>query len=152
MGGYIHYDYVSKIMDNVLQVEEINNKVDKPKAPRIRKNKTKLYAVEQAEILDKFNKILGFEDSTNTIYKYDMDNNKEQKTKLLELIPDIKKYFNTRHWTFTNETQSAKENHIKLMLNLYKSLGYGVTSDLVNVDREGNKLRTTKYTIIRNTP
>lgn len=124
----------------------------KEKKVRNRKFKTEIFVTEQNEILEKFNKILGFQGDTNYIYKYVLENNQEQKAKLLELIPDIKKYFNTRNWALASGTPNSKENHLKLMKNLYESFNYTITPTVAVIEIDGQKKRTTKYTIAKSKP
>lgn len=54
--------------------------------------KSELYKKEQEEMCDKIIEILDLPE-TNTITLYELDNDKEKQKKIIELIPDIRKYF-----------------------------------------------------------
>ena len=55
-------------------------------------HKSKLYQKEQNEIMDKIINILQL-DEDNSILLYDLDNDDSKKQKIMDLIPDIRKYF-----------------------------------------------------------
>ena len=54
--------------------------------------KSELYAKEQEEIMNKIVRILDLE-HINCYTLYDLDNNKEIQEKIMELIPEIRKYY-----------------------------------------------------------
>lgn len=54
--------------------------------------KSELYKDEQNEICDKLIDILELDDD-NSITLYQLDNDKNKQQKILDLIPDIRKYF-----------------------------------------------------------
>ena len=56
------------------------------------KLKSILYKKEQDEIINKIIDILVL-DNNNSIILYELDNDKIKQDKILELIPDIRKYF-----------------------------------------------------------
>ena len=54
--------------------------------------KKELYKKEQEELADKIIKILELKD--NSITLYDIDNGTHKKQKIMDLIPEVRKYFN----------------------------------------------------------
>ena len=56
------------------------------------KLKSILYKKEQDEIVDKIINILEL-DNENSIILYNLDNDKTKQDKILELIPEIRKYY-----------------------------------------------------------
>ena len=56
------------------------------------KLKSILYKKEQDEITDKIINILEL-DNENSIILYNLDNDKTKQDKILELIPEIRKYY-----------------------------------------------------------
>ena len=54
--------------------------------------KSELYATEQRQLCDRVIEILGLDDQSSC-WLPDLDSDKDQQTKLLELIPDIRRYF-----------------------------------------------------------
>jgi hypothetical protein len=54
--------------------------------------KSQLYKKEQRDIIDKIINIMGLDDE-NSVTLYELDNNDEKQKKILDLIPEIRKYF-----------------------------------------------------------
>ena len=62
------------------------------------KNKTELYINERQIILEKIFEILNIDDSNNTFFLKDLDNDNNKQNLILELELDIRKYFVCGHW------------------------------------------------------
>ena len=61
------------------------------------KNKTELYINERQIILEKIFEILNIDDSNNTFFLKDLDNDDNKQNLILELELDIRKYFVCGH-------------------------------------------------------
>ena len=61
------------------------------------KNKTELYINERQIILEKIFEILNIDDSNNTFFLKDLDNDENKQNLILELELDIRKYFVCGH-------------------------------------------------------
>ena len=71
------------------------------------KLKSILYKKEQDEIINKIIDILVL-DNNNSIILYELDNDKIKQDKILELIPDIRKYFSFTSVIGASEPDKAK--------------------------------------------
>lgn len=58
------------------------------------------YEKEKKEVLNKLLKILGIDDNNKVFFKKDIADNKEKEQQILDLIEDIKKYFNYSRWSY----------------------------------------------------
>jgi hypothetical protein len=73
--------------------------------------KEELYKKEQDEILDKVIDILEL-DEENSITLYELDNDTEKQQKILNLIPNIRKYFSYKNVVgIANPTQCKSKNN-----------------------------------------
>ncbi len=123
-----------------------DNNINKPKITKNRSTKKDLYKKEQEEILNKINTILGISKDNNTIYLYDIENDNNKKEQILGLSDDVKKYFKTSNWAFYKDDE-CKGNHVLLCKSIYKDMGYQVLGKALDITRNNEKIRTTKYVI-----
>ncbi len=123
-----------------------DNNINKPKIKKNRSTKKDLYKKEQEEILNKINTILGISKDNNTIYLYDIENDNNKKEQILGLSDDVKKYFKTSNWAFYKDDE-CKGNHVLLCKSIYKDMGYQVLGKALDITRNNEKIRTTKYVI-----
>lgn len=111
-----------------------------------RSTKKDLYKKEQEEILNKINTILGIDKDNNIIYLYDIENDLTKKKLIFDLLDDIKKVFKIGSWGFFKK-EICQENHFLLCKTIYKEMGYQIISKPLDIVRNNEKIRTTKYTI-----
>lgn len=130
--------FASTVTDNKNNIE--------PKKTKIRSTKKDLYKKEQEEILNKINTILGISKDNNTIYLYDIENDESKKEQILALSDDVRKYFKTSNWAFYKD-EECKGNHVLLCKSIYKDMGYQIIGKAVDITRNNEKIRTTKYVI-----
>ena len=81
------------------------------------KLKSELYKKEQ-EITDKIINILELND--NSILLYNLDNDKTKQDKLLELIPDIRKYYSFTSSIGASEPEKAKRPYVSIIRQFTK--------------------------------
>ncbi len=122
------------------------NESKKPKITKNRSTKKDLYKKEQEDILNKINTILGISKDNNTIYLYDIENDDDKKNQILALSDDIQKYFKAGNWSFYRD-EECKGNHVLLCKSIYKDMGYQIIGKAVDITRNNDKIRTTKYII-----
>ena len=89
--------------------------------------KRELYKKEQEEICDKIIEILDLSE-TNTITLYELDNDKEKQEKIIELIPDIRKYFSFNSIKAVGEPQKIKRPWLSIIKQITK-LKYTITTN-----------------------
>ena len=123
-----------------------DNNINKPKITKNRSTKKELFKKEQEEILNKINTILGINKDNNTIYLYDIENDETKKEQILALSDDVQKYFKAGNWSFFRD-EECKGNHVLLCKSIYKDLGFQVLGKAIDITRNNEKIRTTKYTI-----
>lgn len=114
------------------------------------KLKSILYKKEQDEIIDKIIKILEL-DNENSIILHDLDNDENKQNKILELIPDIRKYYSFSTIIGAFEPTKAKRPYLSIIRQITKSK-YKLHSYDYRIKREGkNDIRTKKYIFELNT-
>jgi hypothetical protein len=83
------------------------------------------YDNERTEILNSLFNILNINDKNNMFSLKHLDNNSEQQTKILELIPNIKKYFICSKWScFNQKLLESKRLYLSIIKNLLKNMNY----------------------------
>jgi len=82
--------------------------------------KSELYKTEQNEIIDK---IIGILDlgNKNTYTLYELDNNLEIQTKIMDLIPEIRKWFSFNNMKSVGEPEQIKRPWLSIIKHLTKS-------------------------------
>lgn len=130
-----------KNQDNNIKNPELEIQIQPKK--RV-KNKEKIFKTQRKEILDKIINITG-----STFYTHDIDTNIEKQTKILELEPQIKQYFNVSNWSaFKNTKQlGVGKRPISIIRSVLKDTGveYQNRSFALKLDR--GFVNTTEYVI-----
>lgn len=108
------------------------------------------YTKERQDVLDKMFSILGINEQNNTFLLHELDSNIEKQNKILELEPEIKKYFICGTWScFTDP--NIKRKFLSLIKNTLKHMGYNLVPTKINIKQEDNTYKTfTKHIIIKN--
>ena len=107
------------------------------------KLKSELYKTEQYEICDKIIDILQL-DNDKSITLYELDNDKVKKKKILDLIPDIRKYFSFGSIVGASEPENTKRPWLSIIRHITKikyQLIYGDYTKKINDTR----IRTKRY-------
>jgi hypothetical protein len=105
--------------------------------------KEELYKKEQDEILDKVIDILEL-DEENSITLYELDNDTEKQQKILNLIPNIRKYFSYKNVVGIANPTQCKRPYYSIIKFLTKSK-YNIYNSDYRIMVDKNKIRTTKY-------
>ena len=114
-----------------------------------RGDKSELYKKEQEEICDKIIEILDLPE-TNTITLYELDNDKEKQEKIIELIPDIRKYFSLSFVKGVKNPELLKRPYLSVIKQILKN-NYNIISSDFRTQINENKIRTKKYIFIKKT-
>ena len=94
------------------------------------------YASEQKEILNRLFIILGIIDRNKVFYLDDIEAEAKKQQDILNLIPDVKKYFNCGTWTcFTNK--EMPNQYISLVKYILKDMNIKTAS--ISMMNEKNK-------------
>ena len=107
--------------------------------------KSELYKKEQEDIVDKIVKILDLENKTEYTL-YELDKNEEIQKKIMELIPDIRKYYAFNNLKAVGEPNKRKRPWLSIIKNLLK-LKYTIESIDFRIMDNNIEIRTHKYII-----
>ena len=105
--------------------------------------KSELYKKEQEEIVDKIITILDLENKTEYTL-YELDKNEEIQKKIMELIPEIRKYYSFNGIKAVGEPNKIKRPWLSMIKHLIK-LKYNMVSLDYHFTEDGNHIRTQKY-------
>ena len=83
------------------------------------KLKRELYKTEQNDICDKIITILNLDNNNSFILK-DLDNDENKKKMILDLIPDIRKYFSFSSIIGVSEPEKAKRPYMSIIRQVCK--------------------------------
>ena len=108
------------------------------------KLKSILYKKEQDEIVDKIINILEL-DNENSIILYNFDNDKTKQDKILELIPEIRKYYSFSTIIVASEPTKAKRPYLSIIRQLTKSKYKLISYDYRIKQDDKEDIRTKKY-------
>jgi hypothetical protein len=108
------------------------------------KLKSLLYKQEQEEIINKIINILEL-DNDNSIILYNLDNAQDKQNKILELIPEIRKYYSFSTIIGASEPDKAKRPYLSIIKQITKSK-YKINSYDYRIKQENKEdIRTKKY-------
>lgn len=105
--------------------------------------KSELYKNEQSEVIEKLINIINLEDD-NYIILHNLDNDEIKKQEILDLIPDIKKYFSFTSIIGVSEPEKAKRPYLSIIKQLLKNK-YTIVSSDYRIKNDDNEIRTKKY-------
>lgn len=103
--------------------------------------KSELYKKEQEEIVDKIVKILDLENKTEYTL-YELDKNEEIQKQIMELIPEIRKYYAFNNLKAVGEPNKRKRPWLSIIKNLLKTK-YNITTYISYLT--DNKSQTQMY-------
>jgi hypothetical protein len=105
--------------------------------------KSELYKKEQEEIVYKIISILDLENKTEYTL-YELDKNEEIQKKIMELIPEIRKYYSFNGIKAVGEPNKIKRPWLSIVKHLIKKK-YNIVSLDYHFTEDGNHIRTQKY-------
>ena len=105
--------------------------------------KSELYKKEQDEIIDKIITILDLENK-NTYTLYELDKNEEIQKQIMELIPEIRKWFSFNNMKAVGEPSKRKRPCLSIIKQLTKTK-YNIESNDLQFTENGKYIRTHKY-------
>jgi hypothetical protein len=111
--------------------------------------KEELYKKEQDEILQKIINIIDL-DKENSITLYELDIDTEKQNKIIDLIPDIRKYFSLSFVKGVKNPELLKRPYLSVIKQILKN-NYNIISSDFRTQIDENKIRTKKYIFIKKT-
>jgi hypothetical protein len=112
--------------------------------------KSLLYDVEQEDIINKIIKIIGITVENNTITLYDIDNNNTMKQQLMELIPEIRKWFSFSHIKPICNPENFNRPYLCIIKQITKKKWIINYKDF-RIYRDDTVIRTQQYTFTERT-
>lgn len=109
--------------------------------------KDKLYKKQQQEIIDKIIGILEL-DEYNCVTLYNLDNNEEKKQKIMNLVPEIRKYYSCNNIQGAREPEKFKRPWLSIIKQICKKQ-YKVMSSDCTIEHDNKKIRTKKYIFVK---
>jgi len=108
--------------------------------------KSELYKKEQEEIVDKIIAILDLENK-KTYTLYELDNNKEIQKQIMELIPEIRKWFSFNGMKAVGDPDKIKRPWLSIIKHLIKTK-YNMVSKDFQFTLDGKYIRTHIYSFV----
>ena len=105
--------------------------------------KSELYKKEQDEIVYKITTILDLENKTKYTL-YELDNNEDIKKKIMELIPEIRKWFSFNGIKAVGDPSKIKRPWLSIIKHLLKTK-YEIESKDFQFTENGKYIRTHVY-------
>ena len=105
--------------------------------------KSELYKKEQEEIVDKIIGILDLENK-NSYTLYELDNNEGIQKQIMELIPEIRKWFSFNGMKAVGEPEKIKRPWLSIIKHLIK-LKYNMVSLDYHFTENKKNIRTQLY-------
>ncbi len=105
--------------------------------------KSELYKKEQEEIVDKIITILNLKNK-NTYTLYELDKNEEIQKQIMDLIPEIRKWFSFNNMKSVGEPSKIKRPYLSIIKNLIKTK-YTMESLDYHFTENGKHIRTQSY-------
>jgi hypothetical protein len=105
--------------------------------------KSELYKKEQEEIVDKIITILDLKNK-NTYTLYELDKNEEIQKKIMDLIPEIRKWVSFNNMKSVGEPSKIKRPYLSIIKHLIKSK-YNMESLDYHFTENGKHIRTQMY-------
>jgi hypothetical protein len=105
--------------------------------------KSDLYKKEQKEIINKIINILDLTNK-NTYTLYELDKNEEIQNKIMELIPEIRKWFSFNGLKAVGEPSKIKRPWLSIIKQLTKTK-YNIESKDFQFTENGTHIRTHIY-------
>ena len=113
------------------------------------RKKSELYEIQQNEIISKLENILQLPENNN-ITLHELDNNNKIKDEIINLIPDIRKYYNYNNITAITDTINCKRPQLAIIRFIIRKKYEMYNCDIRLADENKKKtIRTTKYIFIK---
>jgi hypothetical protein len=109
--------------------------------------KSELYKKEQDDIVNNIIHILDLEHK-NTYTLYELDHNNEIQQRIMELIPEIRKWFSFNGIKAVGDPQKIKRPYLSIIKHLLKNK-YNILTNEVRIIIDNKEIRTTEYIFIQ---
>ena len=110
------------------------------------RHKSELYANEQKDILNQIINILDLDDE-NSITLYGLDNDEDKKQKIMDLLPQIRKYFTHRNVAGVTNPEKCKRPYLSIIRFVSKE-SYNIFNSSCRIKANDKFVKTIKYTFM----
>ncbi len=108
--------------------------------------KKDMYVNERNEVLNKILNILEITDTNKIIALKKLDEDKEKQQQIIDLEPEIKKYFQCCRWAyFSNKHTVFKRNYLSLTKSIMKEMNVNMASAVLVKKLENGKCKCETY-------
>jgi|SaaInlStandDraft_1057018.scaffolds.fasta_scaffold03449_2 hypothetical protein len=107
------------------------------------RTKKEVYKKDQKEIINKIIKIIGIEDKKQ-ITLYELDNDLKIQNEIINLIPEIRKYFNFKNITGAIDPEKIKRPWLSIIKHILKNK-YEIKTFTIRIKKNNIRSRTQKY-------
>jgi hypothetical protein len=111
--------------------------------------KSILYRQEQEEIIEKIIDILQLDDN-KSITLYDLDTDMEKQVKIMNIIPDIRKFFSFSTIIGASEPHKVKRPYLSIIKQLCKK-NYDISIHDCRIKVDGKDVRSKRYVFVLKT-
>ena len=105
--------------------------------------KSELYPNEQKDILNQIINILDLDDNNSTTL-YELDNDKDKKQKIMDLLPKIRKYFSHKNVAGVANPEKCKRPHFSIVKFVVRS-SYNIINSTCRIKINDKTIRTVRY-------
>lgn len=95
------------------------------------------FVVERQTVLDQLYIILGITETNKVFYLEELEKNRDKQNQIIELLPNIKKYFSCSVWSYFSKPRYTGECYASLVKSLIKNMDRKIT--LIIEKREHGK-------------
>ena len=108
------------------------------------------FSQERENIINIILEILEIKDSNNKFFLHMLDNNITKQNMILDLVPDIKKYFICGYWTCFCKN-NVKRVWLSIIKYIMKDMNYNMIPCRTTIKKDNNFISVTYYKIGKNT-
>ena len=133
--------------------ENNSNSSDNSKITKNKPTKAQIYKQDRDKIILELEKIIGLNEINRGVLLYDLEHNEQLKKYLIQIIPDIKKYYKYGNWNyFVNQhTKEGDElSEISLLRAIFKDENYELISKRKTAVLNNKKTNATKIYFLKN--
>lgn len=105
--------------------------------------KSELYPDEQKDILNKIINILDL-DENNSVLLYNLDNDEDKKQKIMDLLPQIRKYFSYRNVVGIANPEKCKRPYFSIIKFVSKN-SYNIINKMCRIKVDDKTITTVRY-------
>jgi hypothetical protein len=125
-------------MENNLNDNDDNKpKIEKPKQDRYKKYK---YQNERKDITKQLLQVLKINGENKMFNSYDLDHDEETQKKILDMIPNIEKYYTVASWSYYRKEKKKERPYLSIIKSVLKdmSIHFDATVGRKTVDNKIN--------------